>query len=86
MRVLLKVKTRLEELEVAHRERARQAGIETEIGNHFLRASGVTDYLRSGGTLEKAESMANHSSPRTAKLYDRRSEGSAVFQKTVGQI
>jgi integrase len=42
--------------------------------NHSLRATGITDYLRSEGTLEHAQAMANHSSPRTTKLYDRRED------------
>jgi site-specific recombinase XerD len=54
--------------------RAKQAGIKTKIGNHSMRATGMTDYLKSGGTLEKAQQMANHSSPRTTKLYDRSNE------------
>ncbi len=54
--------------------RARAAGIETKIGNHSLRATGITDYLKNNGTLEHAQTMANHSSPRTTKLYDRRSD------------
>ena len=54
--------------------RARQAGIKTKIGNHSLRATGITDYLKNGGTLENAQAMANHSSPRTTKLYDRRND------------
>jgi hypothetical protein len=28
-------------------------------------------YLENGGTLEKAQQMAAHESPRTTKLYDR---------------
>jgi site-specific recombinase XerD len=52
--------------------RARYAGIKTKIGNHSLRATGITDYLKS--TLEHAQAMANHSSPRTTKLYDRRGD------------
>lgn len=56
------------------RRRARAAGIETLIGNHSLRATGITDYLKSQGTLEHAQAMANHSSPRTTKLYDRRDD------------
>jgi site-specific recombinase XerD len=58
--------------------RARQAGIRTKIGNHSWRATGVTDYLKSGGTLEKAQGMANHSSPRTIKLYDRRNDETSL--------
>ncbi len=34
----------------------------------------MTDYLSNGGTLEKAQATANHSSPRTTKLYDRTSD------------
>jgi site-specific recombinase XerD len=34
--------------------RARQAGIKTRIGNHSMRAIGITDYLKSDGTLEHA--------------------------------
>jgi len=31
--------------------RARQAGIKTRIGNHSMRATGITDYLKSDGTF-----------------------------------
>lgn len=60
------------------RRRARKAGIETQIGNHSLRATGITDYLKNQGTLENAQVMANHSSPRTTKLYDRRSDETSL--------
>jgi site-specific recombinase XerD len=53
---------------------ARAAGIKTKIGNHSMRATGITDYLKSADTLEHAQAMANHSSPRTTKLYDRRAD------------
>jgi site-specific recombinase XerD len=52
--------------------RAAAAGIATKIGNHTFRATGITAYLKNGGTLERAASMANHSSTRTTQLYDRR--------------
>ena len=52
--------------------RALAAGIATKIGNHSFRATGITAYLKNGGTLEKAASMANHASTRTTQLYDRR--------------
>jgi site-specific recombinase XerC len=39
---------------------ARQAGIKTRIGNHSMRATGITDYLKSDGTLEHAQIMAAH--------------------------
>ena len=54
------------------RRRAEAAGIETKIGNHSFRATGITAYLKNGGTLEKAAAMANHASTRTTQLYDRR--------------
>ena len=33
--------------------------------------TGITAYLRSGGSLENAQAIAAHESPRTTKLYDR---------------
>jgi site-specific recombinase XerD len=56
------------------KRRAAAAGIETKIGNQSFRATGITAYLKNGGTLEKAASMANHASTRTTQLYDRRSD------------
>jgi len=54
------------------RRRAEAAGIKTKVGNHSFRATGITAYLKNGGTLEKAAAMANHASTRTTQLYDRR--------------
>ena len=34
----------------------------------------ITAYLEGGGTLENAQNMAAHESPRTTKLYDRTSD------------
>lgn len=56
------------------RRRAAQAGIETPIGNHTFRATGITTYLKNGGTLENAAQMAAHASTRTTQLYDRRAD------------
>ena len=52
--------------------RAAAAGLTTKIGNHTFRATGITAYLKNGGTLENAAAMANHASTRTTQLYDRR--------------
>ena len=38
--------------------RAAAAGIATKLGNHSFRATGITAYLKNGGTLEKAAQMA----------------------------
>jgi len=54
--------------------RAGAAGIKTRIGNHTFRATGITAYLQNKGTLETAQQLANHESPRTTKLYDRRQD------------
>ena len=56
------------------RRRAKDAEIETAIGCHTFRATGITTYLQNGGTLEKAQYMANHESSRTTGLYDRRQD------------
>ena len=53
------------------RRRARKAGILTAVCCHSFRATGITNYLEHGGTLEKAQQMAAHESPKTTKLYDR---------------
>lgn len=56
------------------KRRADAAGIATAIGCHTFRATGITNYLTNGGTLEKAQQLANHESARTTKLYDRRED------------
>jgi site-specific recombinase XerD len=56
------------------RRRAKAAGIKAPIGCHTFRATGITAYLENGGTLEHAQAMAAHESPRTTKLYDRMKE------------
>ena len=51
--------------------RAAELGMRIRIGCHTFRATGNTAYLEAGGTLENAQAMAAHESPRTTKLYDR---------------
>jgi site-specific recombinase XerC len=51
--------------------RAAELGLRVRIGCHRFRATGVTAYLEAGGTLENAQAMFAHESPRTTKLYDR---------------
>jgi site-specific recombinase XerD len=52
--------------------RARAAGLATAICNHTFRATGITAYLKGGGTIERAAVIAGHASTRTTSLYDRR--------------
>lgn len=53
------------------KRRAKEAGIAAEISPHSFRATGITAYLENGGTIEHAQQIAAHESPRTTKLYDR---------------
>jgi site-specific recombinase XerD len=51
--------------------RAAELGMKVRVSCHTFRATGITAYLEAGGTLENAQAMAAHESPRTTKLYDR---------------
>lgn len=53
------------------KRRARVAGLPIRTSCHTFRATGITAYLENGGTIEKAQAIAAHESPRTTKLYDR---------------
>jgi integrase len=53
------------------KRRARQAGLPQTTCCHTFRATGITSYLQNGGTIEHAQQIANHESPRTTKPYDR---------------
>ncbi|MCK6500221.1 MAG: tyrosine-type recombinase/integrase [Nitrospira sp.] len=53
------------------KRRARAAGISLTTCCHTFRATAITAYLKNGGTIEKAQQIAAHESPRTTKLYDR---------------
>ncbi len=56
------------------KRRAVQAGLSRKICYHTFRATGITAYLENGGTVENAQAIAAHESPRTTKLYDRTSD------------
>ena len=60
------------------RRRAADAGIQTAIGCHTFRATGITDYLTNGGRIEVAQRMAGHSNAKTTGLYDRRNDDISV--------
>lgn len=53
------------------KRRARAAGVSADTCCHTFRATGITAYLENGGTIENAQAIAAHESPRTTKLYDR---------------
>ena len=56
------------------RRRAESIGLPARTCCHTFRATGITAYLENGGTIEKAQTIAAHESPRTTKLYDRTSD------------
>lgn len=56
------------------KRRAVAAGLPPTTCNHTFRATGITAYLENGGTIENAQAIAAHESPRTTKLYDRTSD------------
>lgn len=62
--------TRQDALRMVKR-RIRAAGLSQRVCCHTFRATGITAYLENGGTVEKAQQIAGHESPRTTKLYDR---------------
>ncbi len=65
--------TRTDMLRMVKR-RALLAGLPSSTCCHTFRATGITAYLENGGTIENAQAIAAHESPRTTKLYDRTSD------------
>ena len=53
------------------KRRVRQASLGVRANCHTFRATGITAYLLNGGSVENAQAIAAHESPRTTKLYDR---------------
>ena len=56
------------------KRRAMAAGVSTDACNHTFRASGITNFLRNGGSRDNAQRVAAHEDVRTTALYDRRDE------------
>ena len=61
---------RIDVLRMVYR-RTTAAGLDVHACCHTFRATGITAYLNNGGTIEQAQQIAAHESPRTTKLYDR---------------
>jgi integrase/recombinase XerD len=66
------------------KRRARAAGLPASTCCHTFRATGITAYLEHGGTIEHAQQIAAHASPKTTKLYDRR--GDAITLDEIERI
>src|ERR1700719_16869 len=52
-------------------KQAKTIGIFKRVCCHSFRATGVTEYMNSGGTIEIAQRIAGHTSPATTRIYDR---------------
>ena len=62
------------------KRRAAAAGLPPSTCCHTFRATGITAYLSNGGTLEHAQQIAGHASPKTTKLYDRTADTVTVAE------
>lgn len=56
------------------KRRALAAGVNAAACNHTFRASGITNFLRNGGSRDNAQKIAAHEDSRTTALYDRRED------------
>jgi len=72
-RLTMNPMTRTDVLRMIKR-RSIAAALPSSTSCHTFRATGITTYLENGGTIENAQAIAAHESPRTTKLYDRTSD------------
>lgn len=56
------------------KRRSAAAGLGAAPNCYTFRATGITAYLLNGGSIEGAQAIAAHESPRTTKFYDRTSD------------
>lgn len=56
------------------KRRAKAVGLPETTCCHTFRATGITVFRQNGGTVEEAQHIANHESPKTTMLYDRSSD------------
>ena len=66
------------------KRRVRQAELGVAANCHTFRATGITAYLLNGGTVENAQAIAAHESPRTTKLYDRTADEISASMRLKG--
>jgi len=68
------------------KRRVRAAGLPHATSCQTFRATGITAYLENGGTIENAQVIAAHASPRTTKLYDRTSDEITLGGTLIGCV
>ena len=66
------------------KRRAATAGVTGRVVNHTFRATGITRFLENDGSLDDAQTIANHADSSTTKLYDRR--GKTGLVKTMRKV
>ena len=64
-------------------KRARTSGILKRVCCHSFRATGVTEYMNSGGTIEIAQRIAGHTSPATTRIYDPKNANGGAENRVV---
>ena len=60
------------------KRRVKAAALGDAANCHTFRASGITAYLLNGGSLERAQAIAGHESPRTTQFYSRTTDDVTV--------
>ena len=66
------------------KRRAVAAGLPATTCCHTFRATGLTAYWSNGGTLEHAQRIAGHASPKTTKLDDRTADAVSLDESVSG--
>jgi integrase/recombinase XerD len=56
------------------KRRLKDAGLPGRLSPHSFRVTTITDLLEQGVPLEDVQRLADHSDPRTTRLYDRRDQ------------
>lgn len=60
------------------KRRTKAAKLTTSVCCHTWRATGITAYMKNGGSLEQARQIAAHESTKTTMLYDRRQDSVTI--------
>lgn len=60
------------------KKRAAAAGVTGRVVNHTFRATGITRFLENDGSLDEAQTIANHADSSTTRLYDRRGKAGLI--------
>ena len=60
--------------------RARSIGLKKRVCSHSFRATGITEYMSAGGSLEIAQRIAGHAQLSTTKIYDRSEDRLTILE------